>query len=170
MRVICTLPFTEAEVISGVVFVPMEVAKKPVRVSDDMPDEGAERLLKIPGYERYRGSDDMTKAVDEAVGKFCASHRADGAALGVDDGKDRTIHELQENLRLTQQELDHVRDRNRDLEAENAALSKELGEPSMNWSRKKLEEKANDFGIPVSTGMKKEEILQAIETHIARKG
>lgn len=151
--------------IDGKYFVPFQLNGKTHLVSEEMSKEQAERLLKIPGFDLFRGD---PKEVAGAITKFKQEQVA--KVEKGDQDKDRTISELQRTCSILSDDLGKANQLVKELQEQNAKLVEQIGEPSLEWPRKRLADYAEALGMLVNTGNSKEEIYGMIEDRINQKG
>lgn len=163
MRIISTNP-AASNFISGVIFVNHGNAK----VSEDVTEEVAQNFTRLPGFGVFEAGDEELTQVDKALEQMRANRAAEFNKPTLE--KDKTIGELQDALRATQQLLVTANQRNNELEEENRMLKEQVGRPSMEWSKVDLIAYAEKRGLVISNAMNKSEILDMIENRAAQKG
>jgi len=169
MHVICNIPNAGPVMsINGVdkKFVPIEWNGRSYRrVSEDLTEEEGERLLKIPGFELFRGD---AEAVAEAVERFERAHIEEVQAS--DTHKDREIAELQKSCVALRESLSLAKRTLQERDEEVAHLREMIGEPSLRWTRDQLAAFAESIGLVVNEAQSKHDLLDAVSARLAQKG
>lgn len=164
MHVICAIP-NASHRIDGKLYVPVKLNDETHLVSERMSEAEANRLLQIPGFQPWRGD---PKIVEQAITQFKQTE-----IKAVEDrttDKDQTIRELQRCVSKLSDDLGQANLRIMELVEENTQLKKQIGEPTLQWNRKRLAEYAESMGLVVNNGNSKEEILDMIDTRVAQRG
>src|SRR5215831_11595132 len=130
MHVICAIP-NASHRIDGKLYVPVRLNDATHLVSEDLSPAEGERLLKIPGFQPWRGE---KKLVEQAIIQFKQNEVKAIADQGAD--KDQTIRELQRCVSKLSDDLGQANLRIMELVEENVELKKQIGEPSVQWNRK----------------------------------
>jgi hypothetical protein len=165
MHVVCNTPGA-GSVIDGKIFVPVDFNDRHYeRVSEDLSESDARRLLLIPGFEMFRGDG---KVVDDAIMAHQLS-RVEDVQSG-DPNLRRQVEELQNCCDLLSAQLRDAKVLLDEREQEIARLKALIGEPSMKWTRDRLAEFAESIGLVVNEAQNKQEIFESISARLLNEG
>lgn len=105
IRLVCSLE-NASNRIGEIFFATVEGERGPIHVSERVSQEVAERLLRIPGFARYEGSDD--RAIDAAIAKVVAAER-EAKPASMDGDVRQQLEEQRRANRMQAEEIEALR-------------------------------------------------------------